>query len=90
MERGRKAEIAKAAGITAPLLTQLLSGKIYKGMRKPREASWKTYEALGQATNTPPELWARSIANGEPEIIVAAIAEADRRRKAAASPETNH
>ena len=90
MERGRKTEIAKAAGITAPFLTQLLSGKVYKGMVKPRQASWKTYEALGLATDTPPELWARSIANGQPEIIVAAITEADRRRKAAASAKKNH
>jgi hypothetical protein len=74
------AKIAKDAGISAGFLSQLLGGKVYKDRSRPRGARWETYERLGKASGTRPELWARSISRGKPELIIAAIKAADHHR----------
>ena len=77
---GRQTEIATSAGISRAFLCQLLGGKVYTGHKKPRGASWEVYERLARATKVPPEVWARNIGKRTPQLIVAAILEADRER----------
>jgi len=49
MKHGTQILIAKKAGITSSMLSQILNGK--------KRAGWRTAKSLALATNTDPVLW---------------------------------
>ena len=58
-------KLAKEAGVTQQMISQILSGKA--------RPSWKTAKRLAKATSSPPILWME----GSPEQLKAAVKKID-------------